>query len=294
MAEAEVPVDLLNPGQVFACAGLMEAAEILCGPCEGGFVYSRKETAARFRWRVNGDVDPARRAIEFLARAKARAIAPHGADFSLKKWKMEAVSGGATYPAPAPDAPATLATVLSDADYEIPIQYWLDGPHSGRDNVKFWAGSGGYPGAALARDALAIIAAIGGNSIAAAAADPFAFAAPMSSSFRFDWRRDYVPLDAGFSLNKHASMTTIGYPFVELFAAMGLQNARPQRPDRRDKLLYRYAATNAILPTALARAALGGAEFGFRPRLFRMRLDEPGKKGDARCIVDTREEEFAR
>ncbi len=30
MASATVPVDLLNPGQVFACLGIMEAAEILC------------------------------------------------------------------------------------------------------------------------------------------------------------------------------------------------------------------------------------------------------------------------
>jgi hypothetical protein len=27
MAEASIPVDLLNPGQVFACLGFMEAAE---------------------------------------------------------------------------------------------------------------------------------------------------------------------------------------------------------------------------------------------------------------------------
>lgn len=39
MAEAMIPVDLRNPGQIFACLGFMEAAEILCGPCEGGFDY---------------------------------------------------------------------------------------------------------------------------------------------------------------------------------------------------------------------------------------------------------------
>jgi hypothetical protein len=35
MAEASIPVDLLNPGQVFACLGFMEAADILLGDAEG-------------------------------------------------------------------------------------------------------------------------------------------------------------------------------------------------------------------------------------------------------------------
>jgi CRISPR-associated protein Csb3 len=291
MAEAEIPVDLLNPGQVFACLGLMEAAEILCGPCEGGFLYSGSETMARFRWHVEGNADPAQREIEFLAKAKAIALAPKDVDFSLRPWKMQASDGGETYPAPAPDSPATLATVLTDGRHQIPIEHWLDGPHNDRDNVKLWAGSGGRPGAALARDALEIIVGLGENRLADCAADPFAFAAPMSSSFRFDWRRDYVPLDAGFSLNEHkANMRTVGYPLVELLAAIGLQNARPERPEGGDKLAYRYGVANAMLPTIFARAVLGGAMLGFPIRTFRMRLDWPGQEGQARCIVDAREE----
>ena len=54
MAEASIKVDLLNPGQVFACLGLMEAAEILCGPCEGRFDYRSSESAAHFALSVNG------------------------------------------------------------------------------------------------------------------------------------------------------------------------------------------------------------------------------------------------
>ena len=294
MAQAEIPVDLLNPGQVFACLGFMEAAEILCGPCEGGFVYSGSETLAQFRWRVQGDADPARCTLDFLARAEARGIAPQGSELSTKKWKVETSDGGEIYPAPVPDSPATLASIVTDGEHEIPIEHWLDGPHNGRENVKFWAGSGGYPGAALARDALEIVAAQGANRIADVAVNPFAFTAAMSSSFRFDWRRDYVPFDAGFSLNEHGSMTTVGYPLVELLAAIGLQHARPERPERRNKLLYRYGVVGAILPTAFARAALGAAKLGFPHRTFRMRLDWPGQEGQARCIVETREEEIAR
>jgi CRISPR-associated protein Csx14 len=115
----------------------------------------------------------------------------------------------------------------------------------------------------------------------------------MSSSFRFDWRRDYIPLDTGFTLNAHHAMTPMGYPIVELLAAIGMQNARPARIDRRAKLAYRYGVSSARLPTVLARAVLGAQGLGFPIRLFRMRLGWPGQEGQARCIIDA-EEEFAR
>jgi len=293
MSEAAIPVDLLNPGQVFACLGLMEAAEILCGPCEGEFLYQAPETEARFRLTTGGQADPVRRAVDFLAHASARAYAPHAGYSWNRDWGPPPETR-AVYPAPAPDTPASLAIVLSTGDDEIPIEHWLDGPHNGRDNVKFWAGAGGYPGAALARDALTHLTCLGDNTLTDIAGDPFAFSAPMSSSFRFDWRRDYVPLDAGFSLNEHPTMQPVGYPLVELLAAIGLQNARPTRPDPRDKLIYRYAISPARLPISLARAVLGGARIGFPLRTFRMRLDWPGQENQARCIVDAREEETAR
>ena len=31
MAEASIPTDLFNPGQVFACMGFLEAADVLIG-----------------------------------------------------------------------------------------------------------------------------------------------------------------------------------------------------------------------------------------------------------------------
>ena len=37
MAEASIPIDLTNPGQVFACLGFVESAEVLLGEARGGF-----------------------------------------------------------------------------------------------------------------------------------------------------------------------------------------------------------------------------------------------------------------
>jgi CRISPR-associated protein Csx14 len=157
--------------------------------------------------------------------------------------------------------------------------------------VKFWAGAGGYSGAALGRDAIKAVAELDDELWGYAVKDPLNTEAAMSSSFRFDWRRDYVPLDLGFSLNQQPRIKSVGFPFVELLAAIGLEHARPSRPNPRDKLEYRYAAWTEPLPTTLARIALGAPpRFPFPLRLCRMRLGWPGQEGQARCIVDASEE----
>jgi CRISPR-associated protein Csx14 len=289
MAEAAIPVDLRNPGQVFACLGFMEAAEILCGPCEGRFAYEDTMSSADFILEVDGPEDPVSETLRFLVGAEAQAIVPCGSDLSTRKWDVETLRlDTSIFPCSAPDSPAALPALLKGEKHSIPIEHWADG--SDRDNVKFWAGAAGYPGAALARDALALVRGLGDNELAMAATDPFNVSARQSSSFRFDWRRDYIPLDAGFSPNEHGGIAMVGYPFVELLAAIGMQNARPARLEARSKLAYRYGVSSAILPTAFARAVLGGESLGFPIRLFHMRLGWPGQEGQARCIIDAQEE----
>jgi CRISPR-associated protein Csb3 len=293
MAEARIPVDLRNPGQVFACLGLMEAAEALCGEAEGGFDYSGAETQTSFTLTVSDSADPVAAVVQFLAKAEVVAFAPRGSSLSTDKWKVPTVQStddDPVFPSPPPVSPAALPIMLRADGIELPIEHWTDGDHSGRDSVKFWAGAAGYPGAALARDALTLVSQLGDNALADACADPFSVSAPMSSSFRFDWRRDYIPLDTGFTLNAHAAMTPLGYPLVEMLAAIGLQNARPARIDRRNKLAYRYGVSSTRLPVIFARAVLGGQDLGFSIRLFRMRLGWPGQEGQARCIIDAEEE----
>ena len=124
--------------------------------------------------------------------------------------------------------------------------------------------------------------------------DPFALGAEQSSSFRFDWRRDYVPINAGFSPNAHGKVVMRGYPLVELLAAVGLTHARPIRCAR---LEYRYGVAGVsddrLYEPMFLRAALGveKAPFSGMPfRLFTMRLDWPGQEGQARCITEVLEE----
>ena len=288
MGAASIPVDLANPGQVFACLGFVEAADILLGAVRGGFDW-RDAEGVRFRIRAEGDENPVARVLRFLDEAAVVALAPPGSENRTEKWKVETVASSREFPFRDPQTPATLpARLRASADKVIDIDYW--GDETRRDNVKFWAGAGGYPGAALARDALDLIR----RRTTDCAADPFALATEQSSSFRFDWRRDYVPIDAGFSLNSHGDMVTRGYPIVELMAAIGLTHARPLR---REKLEYRYGVAGVdgadLYDPIFLRAALGAraAPFPGMPfRSFTMRLDWPGQEGQARCITNIVEE----
>jgi CRISPR-associated protein Csx14 len=291
MAEATIPVDLRNPGQVFACLGLMEAAEILCGPTTGRFAYAGRETRTRFVIETAGDAEPVDVVLSFLEQATAVAVAPAGSDVRANEDGVETVDAPAgTYPCPAPETPSALPARLVGPDGRfLPITHWAEGSDVGRDNVKFRGGSGGYSGAALTRDALNLVRTMTAEERTAANGDPSAFARPQSSSFRFDWRRDYIPIDLGFSPNAHANVTMVGFPLVELLAAVGLEHARPLRPERRNKLLYRYGVSNVTLPTLLARAVLGAQRPGVPVRTFVMELGWPGQEDQARCITDAKE-----
>jgi len=87
-------------------------------------------------------------------------------------------------------------------------------------------------------------------------------------------------------------MTLLGYPLVEILAAIGLENARPKRLR---KLEYEYGVTGSfgdsrLLSPLFLRAALGCATLPFPQRTFRMRLDWPGQANQARCITQVFEE----
>lgn len=303
MAEASIPVDLFNPGQVFACLGFMEAADILLGDVEGGFDWS-DAAQVRFLLKTSGEQNPFAVILEFLAKARVLSQSAAGSSLATEGWDVptERLRDGAPFPFPNPESPATLPALLEgpcpgDPTHtcRLAIDYWGDATQ--RDTVKFWGGAGGYPGAALARDAIELVR----GRCRDAVSEPFAVSAEQSSSFRFDWRRDYIPIDIGFSLNSHkgsAEISAVGFPIVEVLAAVGLTNARPQRLR---VLEYEYGvigsrdtagspAETVLFAPSLLRAALGGVAFPFARRVFRMRLGWPAKEGQARAITTVTEE----
>lgn len=294
MAESTVPVDVLNPGQVFACLGILEATEILLGGATAIFDW-RNTVETTFRIAAAGEVAPMERVIDFLEEADIITRVPAGSA-NFGRWKSswgqepEIDNPGLPFPFPDPTSPATLPILLRDkAGNEIALEYW--GDSTKRDNVKFWAGAAGYPGAAILRDALKIVS----GKMRQHGTNVFALSGAQTNSYRFDWRRDYVPSQDGFSPNKHnKNIQMVGFPLVEVLAAIGMTHARPKR---RRKLEYQYGVLGSgegpPLDPIFHRAALGAETCpvpGTPFRRFVMHLDWPGQEDQARCITHVTEE----
>ena len=127
------------------------------------------------------------------------------------------------------------------------------------------------------------------------ATDPFSVSGPQNRSFRFDWRRDYIPVQDGFSPNSHDDISMMGFPLVEILAAIGVTNTRPRR---KTKFEYRYGVLGVtdgpLLDPMFHRAALGAEASPVPGRPFRrfvMHLDRPGQESKDRCITQVTEEE---
>ena len=295
MAESTVPVDLWNPGQVFACLGILETTDVLIGGALGAFDWN-SAWKTTFRVSAAGTEPPVAQVMRFLEDARVETRAPEGSrnpDGWKESWgdAPESNDPRKPFPFPDPNSPATLPVVLrDDAGSEVAIDYWGDATR--RDNLKFWAGSGGYPGAAIVRDAINIVR----GQLRQHANDPFALAGAQSNSLRFDWRRDYIPSHDGFSPNRHKkNIQMVGFPLVEILAAIGVTHARP---NRKAKLEYRYGVLGydegLLVDPIFHRAALGAERAPIPGRSFRrfiMRLDWPSKEGQARCITQVMEEE---
>ncbi len=312
MSAPSIPVDLRNPGQVFACLGFLEAADVLLGDAEGGFDWS-DEGNVSFALRAGGERNPFEVVLEFLAEAEPKRWGPKGyVDPPPKKGK------GDTDAVDEPDEDAaadSAATGDSDLDFSptfpakegdrmaLPIRFgggnrpvvelghWADG--SSRESFKLYAGNRSADKIARAmlkgvrkkatgrRKASGQpgdlktkgLAQLWEVDLAALVKAPFDVLTPMGASFNFDPRGAWTAIDAGYSPNEHKHAIQAS-PVVEFLAAWGLEHARPDEFDVRQ---VRYAAWGASLPPMLARAALAGGLVTIPLRRFRFHLDLSGK-----------------
>lgn len=302
---ASIPVDLRNPGQVLACMGFMEAAEVLLGGVEGHFEWSAAQ--ATFVLRADGDKNPYEVVLEFLSNAKIIELTPIGyveggaADGDDEEEVGESQtsddcdddSDGFQERDERPTFPSgegernVLPIQLRHEDHRLTVSHWADG--SSRDNFKLYSGNrsaksiatqmlqgvrekpkGNQSTGALKYRGLQQLWQEQREAMLKA---PFDVITPMGGSFNFDPRGAWTAIDAGYSPNdqKHAVAAS---PVVEILAAIGLEHARPDQYETRR---VRYAVWGHPLPPMLARAALVGARMNLPMRQFTFELTLSGK-----------------
>ena len=270
MPRASIPVDLFNPGQVFACLGFMEVAEVLLGQTECRFGWCDK-TATTFTLRAETGCNPFSAVLDFLSGAK-----------------IEVVNQSPTFPSPKSDDKMTLPILLTGqfdrVHKEINLTHWADG--SLRNTFKLYSGNRSAENIACAmlngtKKNLGFKGLLDSRR-EDIKRDPFGVTTPIGGSFNFDPRGAWTALDAGFSPNDQKYSVTAS-PLVELLAAVGLEHARPYEYDVRR---VKYAIWNAFLPPMLARPLFGCSKISIPTRIFDFTLNLSGKDKVTTCAQE--------
>ena len=278
MAEASIPVDLLNPGQVFSCMGFLEAADALCGNAEGGFDWDSNPDDVLFWLRADGSSNPIGETLEFLATADVQCLAPTGWDKEPRKGENPDQTG--TFPE-SEGKEAALPIRLRDSDGKsICLDHWADG--SSRNPFKLYAGNRSAYSIAhdmlrgkSGKDATQGITHLLENRRENLTLSPFDECIPMGGSFNFDPRGAWTAIDVGYSPDKQ-EQKVVSSPLVEILAAWGLQHARPHKTERIRKV--RYGVWGVMISPILARPVLGGVDLALPIRKFEFTLDSKYNK----------------
>lgn len=224
-----VRVDPANPGQFFACCGLLELADRLWGGAEGWFdssaFYLRPVTRVERPVRI-GDL-------------------------------VRAIAGAALEPID--PANESSSPILMGAPFDLRLDWW-EGDRAGREHFKGWAGR--MSGLRIARAMQSAMlkeecqtgALLDYAEVTYDPEEPEQKVEP----FYFDARRgaSALPLDIGFSPDP-LRMKSLAYPAVEFLCLVGLQRFRPVATETRR--VFEYHTWSLPLTASIAAAAIVGS-----------------------------------
>jgi CRISPR-associated protein Csx14 len=230
----DIPVDVTNPGQFFACCGLLELADRLWPGAEGRF---------------NNQVFELKCACEFAE-------------------LIDAVAHALLVPEDPEDATAS-PILIELGDSKLRLDWWHDKRAGGRE-MKVWAGSMDSVGIArsmqnaMKMSSFQQVGLFDEGMVVRDVDDPTKKKEP----FYFDARRaiNAHSRDIGFSPND-LDFITIAYPAVEFLCLVGLQRALPCSTDT--ARLYEYSTWNQWISPSLAPAAVAGLIPQIRANTYR-------------------------
>lgn len=220
-----ITVDVTNPGQFFACCGLLELANRLWPGAEARFEQERF---------VFSPPCELRELLDAAASADLEQLDPE--DHMASAMKL----GGT---------------------FDLTLNWWNEKPSGGKA-FKIWAGS--MRGVRIARsmqNAMSCVRDLAHLFDHAAPVYDSDNHRKKVEPYYFDSRRGWnaQSLDIGFAPDS-LSMTTAAHPAVEFLCLIGLQRFRPAPTERRGVFIYH--TWSPPLPAELAAAAAGGALLG--------------------------------
>lgn len=223
-----INVDPANPGQFFACCGLLELADRLWQGVEGWFADS---------W------------------FSLRPLSPTATDRTL----TDLISAIAQTPLRQVDVDDDFSSPIElPTPFDLRLDWWKDN-RAGGDRLKVWAGSMRSVRIARAmqgtfqRPELQTEMLLGQAMIVY---DPLEHDKKVEP-FYFDARRgaNAQAIDIGFSTDS-LQMTTVAFPAVEFLCLVGLQRFRPE--PTRSARVFEYCTWEKPLATSIAPLALFG------------------------------------
>jgi CRISPR-associated protein Csx14 len=223
----DVQLDPTNPGQFFACCGILELANRLWPNAEGWFSSDGKTF----------HVACGKHNLQEFVDAIANASINHVDE----------------------EDPYSSPIRIGQPFRELEIDWWVIEQFEARD-LKVWAGTMESYGIARAMQVAmrdTIFRSSDFLNIGMVVTNPDE-PSKKKEPYYFDARRstNAHSLDVGFSAND-LGLTTVAHPAVELLCLIGLQVARPALTSQ--KRIYRYSLWREPLPANLLFAAANGA-----------------------------------
>jgi CRISPR-associated protein Csb3 len=249
-ASITIPVDLTNPGQFFACCGLLELADRLWPGAEGWFEGNQFKIASNGSFNElvqqikHCDIRSSLTAAELkrlgtlLSRAKASLSQDDQAEKTRlqQQWKVESLSIG--------------------QPFNLSLDWWRD-ERGNRLDPKTWAAK------QLLMDIVGDLRDGADRIKVALEADLWQWVYEVDRRFNFDSDLGAMgsARDVGFSFdalvgNQRTRINVPCRPFVEFLALCGLQRCRAVATPRRSALIY--CCWHVPLPPTLIGVACGG------------------------------------
>jgi len=261
-----VRVDVTNPGQFFACCGLLELAHRLWPGAEGWF----DKVSSCFAISSNDSSAAVQQLFDDMCKCELWGLSKQERD-ELEVIEKESRDLKKHRGALPPDkeqrgkelgTQARKGAIQIGAPFNLILDWWQTGDETAAP--KTWAGRQELHKIARAcQDALSGVGKpenMFDHGCVLRMPPEYRKSKPEESKsvepFYFDARRFAHALDTGFSLDAQDAKT-IAHPAVELLCLVGLQRFRPAATDK--KWTFEYSVWSLPLPTSVAAALASGA-----------------------------------